>query len=375
VKTAFENNFLSHGEVGAAFAVVHRGQTVVDLWGGHAAPEVTDWQEDTVSVIFSGTKGLAALCVLMLIDRGQITLETPVCQVWPEFGARGKEGVLVRHLLTHTARLPGIRTPVSYKDMRDHRRMAALLAEQPQEPAPTISFCYHPVTFGWLCGELLRRVDGRSMGQFFREEVAQPLGLDLWIGLPPHLESRVAQLVLGPDNGADPTFHPEQRADDALFQSVWANPPLFTPEMPLNSPALHVAELPGVGGIGSARSIARLYAHLLHPGEDEPELLSQTTLDMATVPLAGGSDGLLTDRALSFGAGFALPTVDEELGPVPTAFGHGGAGGSRHGAWPDRSIGFSYVMNQLRSGEDPRGGALLTALEKATRHLTAPRHR
>jgi CubicO group peptidase (beta-lactamase class C family) len=244
--------------------------------------------------------------------------------------------------------------------------MAALLAAQPQEADPRAAFAYHALTYGWLCGELVRRVDGRSVGRFFADEVAAPLRLEAWIGLPAAVEARVAQLELAPNWGESAAMDPAQ-ADDAMLQAIWGNPPLFEDELPWNTRAFRAAELPGANGIGAARSIARLYGCLARGGElDGVRLLSEATLALGRQEASRGYEPFV-EKDMAFGVGFALQTPAAELGPPPDAFGHGGAGGSMHGAWPRERAGFSYVMNRLRDDEDtdPRADALLAALHAA----------
>ena len=200
VRAAFEENFTSRGEVGAAFAATLDGKPIVDLWGGFADFEQSaPWAEDTLVVIFSGTKALVATCILMLIDRQLLDLDEPVATYWSEFAANGKSSVLVSDVVSHQARMPAVRTPLTVHDMTDGERIAALLAAQPQETDPRAAGAYHGMTYGWLCGELIRRVDGRTVGRFFADEIATPLGLEIWIGLPPTLEHRVARLEFGRD--------------------------------------------------------------------------------------------------------------------------------------------------------------------------------
>ncbi len=202
VRAAFAENFRTRREQGAAFAVTLDGQPVVDLWGGVAdAESARPWRRDTLQLIFSGTKGLVALCVLMLVDRGQLDPDAPVARYWPEFAAEGKGDVRVSELTSHQARLPGFRTRIAEDELVDDVRLGALLAAQPMESDPRALSCYHPLSYGWLCGELVRRVDGRSVGRFFAEEVASPLGLDVWIGLPAELEGRVSTLRYADDWG------------------------------------------------------------------------------------------------------------------------------------------------------------------------------
>jgi CubicO group peptidase (beta-lactamase class C family) len=366
VREAFIENFASLDEVGAAFAAVHRGTPVVDLWGGVASRETrTPWERDTMQVIFSGTKGLVATCLLILVDRGLLDPSERVSSYWPEFGARGKGGITVNELVSHRARLPGIQRTVTEDEILDGARMADLLARQPQDPDPRAGNTYHALTYGWLCGELLRRIDGRTARRFFAEEIASPLGLDIWIGIPPELEPRVSALHYGLP--WEP-FSPEDIANDALLRRVWANPPLFPPNyIPWNTLAYHTAEIPGAGAIGTARSIARFYACLAEGGRlDDVRLVSQSTLGLARRCLARRRDAI-ADQDEAYGFGYELQTPELMLGPPSSAFGHGGAGGSAHGAWPEQRVGFSYCMNEMRyyPGRDLRADSLFEALHSA----------
>ncbi len=362
VADAFGENFAGRGELGAAFAAFRGGEAIVDLWGGIADPASgRAWQEDTLQLIFSGTKGMAAVCVLALIDRGKIDLEDPVSRYWPDFG---KPGIRVRDIVSHRARLPGIDTPIAVADLIDDRRMAAILAAQAPSPDPRAAFCYHALTYGWLCGELVRRVDGRSIGRFFAEEVAAPLGIEFWIGLPAGEEARVSMLALAPDWAAT---RPRTTADydrDPLLKSVWGDPEIFDRATFFwNEPAVHRAEIPGANGIGTARAIARIYACLADGGAP---LVSEATMRLGRETLSEGYD-ILHEEERRFGVGFQLQTGDGNYGPPPDAFGHGGAGGSIHGAWPSLGIGYSYAMNLMRDTErpDPRQKALLDALHRS----------
>ncbi|GAA4639560.1 serine hydrolase domain-containing protein [Actinoallomurus vinaceus] len=370
VAEEFERNFTDRGEVGAAFAAVRDGRPVVDLWGGLADRATgRPWRQDTLQLVFSGTKGLVAVCLLILIDRGLLELDAPVADHWPEFAAGGKGAIRVRDVVSHRARLPGIRSPLVEADLTDPRNLAGLLAAQAPDPDPRAGLVYHALTYGWLAGELVRRVDGRTVGRFFADEVAAPLGLDLWIGLPAAYEDRVSTLEYAPGWGAGPAADPRQLADDALFHRIWRNPPIFpTDHIPWNSRAFHEAEIPGAGAIGTARSIARLYGCLACGGVlDGVALLGSAALEQGRSPLAEGTDPFSKDP-MAYGVGLQLQTPLRLLGPAPDAFGHDGAGGSVHAAWPRNGIGFSYSMNQLRDAEpvDSRRRALLTALWKAT---------
>ncbi|MFZ2049434.1 MAG: serine hydrolase domain-containing protein [Solirubrobacteraceae bacterium] len=368
VREAFAENFSKRGEVGAAFAAVLDGRPVVDLWGGVAdRGSGRPWQQDTMQLIFSGTKGLTTLCIAMLIDRGKLRLEDPVCLHWPEFAANGKDSVTVAHVLSHRARLPAVRTPISIEDVLDPQRIEALVAAQPQESDPRAEFIYHARTLGWICDGLIRRVDGRSTGQFFAQEVAAPLGLDLWIGLPSELEERVAVLHYGPAWGKSVFGRPESDPfpGDELWARIWANPVLYPAgDIPWNEPALHAAEIPSSNGIGTASSIARMYGTLARGGEiDGVRLLSAETIARLSTPAVSGHDPF-TGAATAFSHGFEVQSTDMPFGPEPSAYGFTGTGASTHGAWPERRVGFSYAMNELRDDldGDERPRALLEAL-------------
>ncbi|GGM36368.1 serine hydrolase domain-containing protein [Dactylosporangium sucinum] len=350
VRDAFAAAFTDDGELGAAFAAYRDGEPVVDLWGGVAdARTGAPWRPDTMQLIFSGTKGLVAVCLLLLVDRGRLRLDRPVAAYWPEFAAAGKGGVLVRDVVAHTARLPGLTTPVTWREATDATRMAALVAAQPQSNDRRAADTYHTLTFGWLCGELLRRIDGRTVGRFFAEEVAGPLGIEAWIGLPAALEPRVARLELD-------LHAPGPPEHDAFARSVLANPVRRERlGFPGNERAWHAAEVPAANGIATARAVALLYGRL-------DRLVGAATLDLARRPLSVRVDPL-HGGAMAFGVGFQVQTEAQPFGPPPDAFGHGGFGGSLHGRWPGSRVGFSYATNLLRDDPgDRRAARVLAAL-------------
>jgi CubicO group peptidase (beta-lactamase class C family) len=260
VAEEFSRNFTERSDVGAAFAVVRHGEVIVDLHGGSAAPG-RPWNENTLQVIFSGTKGLVATCMLMLVDRGLLDLDRPVAHYWPKFAAADKGGLLVRDIVCHRSGLPGITgAALAADDVADDEAMESRLAAQPLSSDPNAYRCYHALTIGWLCGGVLRHIDGRSIGRFFADEIAGPLGLDIWIGLPEAQEARVGRLELAADwLPWDAGLTPQQVADPTR-RSIWANPPLFPHELPWNARRSHAGEIPGGGAIASARSMARLYA-------------------------------------------------------------------------------------------------------------------
>ncbi|MDB4981662.1 MAG: beta-lactamase family protein [Myxococcales bacterium] len=355
VRSEFERNFADRGEIGAAFCAYRAGEPVVDLWGGLADESTGEaWGEDTLAVIFSGSKGLLAVCILMLVERGALDLETPVCSYWPEFE---KQEIRVRDVVSHTARLPGLDDAVSFEEILDPRRMARLLARQNRATDPRTTLTYHPMTFGWLCAELVVRVDGRSFGEFFSAEVAEPLGLDIRFGVPVDQQHRVANLHLSETWPTITVLSETRMAADPLVRSIWGNPPVLSRQgFPWCREDFLAAHIPAAGAVATARSLARLYANL-------DRLLSPETRALAVTTLSEGWDPLL-EVPRHFGVGFQLQTELMEYGPPLTAFGHGGAGGSVNGCWPEERVGFSYVMNLLKDDEsdDSRAGALLAAL-------------
>ncbi|ORA39246.1 serine hydrolase domain-containing protein [Mycobacterium aquaticum] len=370
VRAAFAANFERGTETGAAYAVTINGRLAVDLWGGLADPATgRRWGPDTTQVIFSGTKALVAVCLLMLVDRGLLDLESPVAHYWPEFAANGKERISVSDLASHQARLPGLRANVTHDDLVDGAKMANLLAAQPCDRDPRARHTYHPLTYGWLCGELIRRVDGRTVGRFFADEVARPLGLRLWIGLPDDQLESVARLSYASTWGSRlSTVGDGSRKTDRLQDRVWNNPPLFpADEIPANRTSWHRAEIPGIGAIGTARSIARLYGCLANSGQlDGIRLLTAKTLHEGLRLRSRRQDPLINEL-MAFGIGFRLATESREFGPALGAFGHPGAGGSTSCAWPSHRAGLSYATNTLRDDQpnDARAHALIAATHHA----------
>ncbi|MER5748689.1 serine hydrolase domain-containing protein [Streptomyces sp. NPDC002088] len=365
VTEVFARNFERYGEVGAAFAAYRDGEPVVDLWGGLADPATgRAWRADTLQLVFSGAKGLTSACVLLLAERGLLDLDAPAAHYWPEFAAAGKERITVAEILSHQARLPGVQQPVSNEELLDHAHMAKLLAAQPPSDDPRAGFVYHALTWGWLTGELVRRVDGRTVGALFAEEFARPLGLDVRLGLPDEEHHRVAVTLAGPGVLPSP-----QSEDEDSFRALTRNP-LTAPDAPAlwNSPAFRRAGLPAVGAYVTARSMARFYACLARGGElDGIRVLKESTVALARRELRRGVSPLW-GTPMAYGAGYELRTELALFGPPPDTFGHAGAGGSRHGAWPGERVGFSYAMNLTRAEfPDRRPLDLLAALHDAVR--------
>lgn len=365
VRDAFRANFTRHLEIGASLAVYRHGQEVVRLWGGLADPTTgRAWQQDTLGVIFSATKSAPAACAHLLAQRGQLDLAAPVADYWPEFATAGKGAIPVRWLLSHQAGLPVVDRPIPLEQALAWKPVAAALADQAPSWEPGTAHGYHGLTYGWLIGEVIRRVSGRSLGTYFADEIAKPLGLDFSIGLPATETHRVAQLVEQPV--APPTSVPETLRD-AL--AAYTDPTSLTmrsmavtdPPLDLTNPRTWTAEIPAVNGICTASSLARFYAGLISEVDGE-RILNADTLAAATREQASGVDRVLlvpTRPALGFG----LP-LPEQPWYSPTAFGFPGHGGSLGYADPASGIAFGYVTNGLRvtMEPDPRVTSLVEAL-------------
>ncbi|GAA1406379.1 serine hydrolase domain-containing protein [Kitasatospora putterlickiae] len=385
VREAFARNFREYGELGAAFALYVRGRKVVDLWGGDARPEVggrpapaEPWTADTAQVLRSVTKGLTATTALLLAERGQLDLDAPVVSYWPEFAAAGKGGVPVRWLLSHQAGVPALDVPLRLEDVLTWERAAAAVAAQAPAWEPGTAHGYHPYTFGWLVGEVVRRVSGRTVGQYFAEEIARPLGLDLWIGLPAGAAPRVGRLVDLPAPQAARTgpsglrLRAKQSVRDAYRDPASLTARAFAsvrPGVDLNDPAVQAAEIPGAGGIGTARSVARFYAALIgavdrHGGGTPPPLLGPGTLARAVGPVVSGPDRVLIVNS-TFGLGFFRHSPTAPMAS-PASFGHPGRGGSLGFADPELGIGFGYVTNGMQPGVtgDIRSRTLIRAVRE-----------
>jgi CubicO group peptidase (beta-lactamase class C family) len=377
VAEAFVQNLQDRGDRGAAFAAYVDGRLVVDVWGGVARRDPPQpWRRDSLACIFSGSKGLVATCLLLMLERGLLDLDEPVARYWPEFGQHGKGDITVRHLASHQAGLPGVTTPVTLEHAVDGRLMARLLAAQPALHPPGDRLYYHAITFGWLCGELIRRVDGRSLGRVFRDEVARPLGLDAWIGLPVEHDGRVVEAMRGAGFGEQPRDRHTTPERESVAWSIWANPPRFaTDALPANMRSWRAAEVPASNAIATARALARLYGCLAIGGSlDGVRLLAPETIELGTTCIVRAFEPFL-DIPVGYGVGFALQTEMARFGPEPVAFGHPGAGGSVHGAWPARRTGFSYITADLRElgTSDTRAAALMTALHEAVPSPAAER--
>ncbi|MEV7418044.1 serine hydrolase domain-containing protein [Streptomyces sp. NPDC089919] len=372
VRDAFVRNFTERGDRGAAVAVYRDGRKVVDLWGGlrdaDGGPGSAPWEEDTAQVLRSGTKGAAAAVPLLLHQRGLLDLDAPVGTYWPEFKAGGKERALVRHLLSHQAGVPALDTPLTPAQAEDGHSGPRAVAEQSARWEPGTDHGYHAQTFSWLLGELVRRVTGRTLGRWFAEEVAGPLGLDLWIGLPPeltHRVGRVAAVTPPPPAAGALKLRPRRTVTAAYADPDSLTRRAFGAIDPLpdeNDPGFRAAELPASNGIATARGLARFYAATIGETEGAGRLFAPATTALARTEEAAGPDRVLVVNT-RFGPGYMLHGPASPL-YSPASYGHPGRGGSLGFADPEAGLGFGYVTNSHAGSvtADPRAQALIAAL-------------
>ncbi|MFX0011468.1 MAG: serine hydrolase domain-containing protein [Candidatus Hermodarchaeota archaeon] len=359
-KHAFEKNFGLGLEVGASFAVSLNGELVVDLWGGFSDPAKTkSWEKDTIVNVFSTTKVIAALCIHILVDRGLIDVESPVCEYWPEFAQANKENVLVKHLLSHSAGLPGFDQEIPVETLYNWDRIIKLLEKQKSWWNPGSKIGYHMITFGYLIGELVRRVTGKSLGKFFQDEISTPLNIDFHIGLPESLDYRTATIIPPQEVFAKWQIF----LIKLLFKKttrVYFNPNLENADF--NSRTWRNAEIPAANGHGNARSIAQVGSIFACGGiYNKERVLSESTVEKAIKPQISGRDVIMLYRPAEFGLGLGL--LDDKFFLGPRSFGWGGAGGSLCVMDLEKKLSIGYAMNKMHmKGEDPRTEAIFKAV-------------
>ena len=358
---AFDEALASRPGFGASLCLYLDGVPQVDLWGG------AGYRRDSIQVVFSATKGAMAVCAALLVQRGVLDLDAPVSQYWPEFGQAGKERIAVREVLSHRAGLPTVDQRLRLADHYDTSSLVAALAAQRPLWNPGTAHGYHAWTIGTLVGEVLRRVDGRTLGRFFADEVATPLGLDFWIGLPPELEPRVIPLRQNARSMTEAT--PELLAaldDPASLPSRVMSNGLHELTECCNSREYHAADAPAATGIASARALARMYAACLEP-VDGVRLLDPPVLDEFTQVHSDGLD-LVGVEQTRFGLGFQLPFPRLPLAG-PRSFGHDGAGGALAFADRDHRLSFAFLTDRFpaRGGADPAAHELLSVAMSCVR--------
>jgi CubicO group peptidase (beta-lactamase class C family) len=386
VRDQFRANFARAGELGAACAAYVHGQKVVDLWGGYRdARRQERWQEDTLVLVYSTSKGMAAIAVAVAQSRGLIDYDELVASYWPEFAQNGKAEITVRQLLSHQAGLSGLDVRLDPSKLADLDGMARALARQKPAWEPGTRQGYHALTLGWYEGELIRRVDPehRSLGRFFADEVAAPLGLEFYFGLPPDLPpERVASVTSGSIASLamhvrtmPPGFIASFLRPGSHTQRAFGNPRLRNVS-DLDKPAYRAVEIPAGGGIGQVRSIARAYSDLASGGRGLG--LTAETFEQLTAPPrppSGNPRDLVLWVPAAYSLGFIRPAGDFLFGRGARSFGHPGAGGSFGFADPDAQVGFAYAPNRLghHLRDDPREKALRDALYRCLDRDPRPR--
>jgi len=367
VKDAFAANFEKRDEVGAAAAVVLEGKTVVDIWGGHADKAKTKpWTRDTLVNVYSTTKGVIAICAHRLADQGLLDIDAPVAKYWPEFAQAGKNKMPVRFLLSHRAGLPAVRKLLDDDAFFRWNKMTTALAEQEPWWEPGTRHGYHAITFGWLVGEVIRRITGKTPGVYLRDEIAGPLGLDFHIGLEAKHDARTAGLIAAPPPGpGEPNIFAEAMKDpESVAAKAFMNPPGAMRPGLVNTREWRAAEIPAANGHGTALSLARLYGALARGGElDGVRVMSKDKIAKCSIEQSNGPDAVLTINT-RISLGFMMSQPGASLGPNPKSFGHPGAGGSLGYADPEAKIGFGYTMNKMQASLliDPRATALIDAV-------------
>ncbi|MCX4703130.1 serine hydrolase domain-containing protein [Streptomyces sp. NBC_01373] len=366
VQTAFEENFRDRGELGAAVTVVVDGETVVDLWGGWSdAAGTRPWERDTLVNVWSTTKGPVALCAHILADRGLLDFDAPVAVYWPEFAAAGKEKVLVRHLLSHRAGLAGLREPHTPAQLCDWEVTVERLAATEPWWEPGTRSGYHALTYGFLVGEVVRRVSGLLPGAFLEREVTGPLRIDFTVGLPEKEAGRAAELVHPPAASSSEQAAVFSQLTPAALASL-ANPLVGATEA--NTPEWRAAEIPAANGHGTARAVAALYGIFAGRGSfDGHRVLSPEAAERVREGQGSCRDLVLGagfENETEVGLGLWLSGPNGSYGPNPRAFGHDGFGGSCGLADPEAGVSLGYVMNRMgpHIADDPRKMALIDAL-------------
>ena len=371
----FIQNFTERHDLGAACSVVRDGRPAVDVWGGVAdARSGRPWQADTAAVIFSCTKGIVAICVYLLAQEGRLELDAPIARYWPEFAANGKANVTVRDALSHRAGLPAPVQDLTLEEVLAWEPVIRSLERQAPAFAPSDGHVYHAMTYGWIVGEVIRQIAGQRPGTFFRQAVAEPLGLRTWIGLPETARSSVAWMEPPlPDEDSDVARRTAAliAEDPQLARGHTMGGAYPFPKedgvVSFNDPRIQAAEIPAANGISTAHSLALLYGACVSAVDGTRLLTAESIADALCVQAAGPQLSGLPDDGARWGTGFQLasPPTQPMLGG--TSFGHAGAGGQLAFADAEHGIGFAYLSNQMGGYGDARARSLTEALLRAIR--------
>ena len=357
----FEENFQKFGELGAAVSIWQNGKAIVDLEGGFKdARRKQSWTSDTLVLIWSATKGLGSACVLHVLEEHKIDIERRVAEFWPEFAQAGKENITLAQLLSHQAGLAALDRKA---DVLDYAGVISALEEQTPLWPPGTAHGYHARTFGYLLDELVRRIAGQSLCEYWRKTFARPLNLDLWIGLPEKENPRVATMYAAKaGNLPQPKrFYADLVSPGTLARKAFTSPHGLHAISAMNDPAIRAEPIVSFGGIGGANSLAKFYAMLANGGElDGRTFLSEKTMRWMTTTLNDGTDRVF-QMPTAFSAGFMKDATTSKrriFGRSTSAFGHPGAGGSHAFADPENKISFAYVMNQMEQSVLPNEKSL-----------------
>jgi CubicO group peptidase (beta-lactamase class C family) len=361
IQPVFQENFACLGELGAAVSIWQEGQPVLELHGGfREAQRESAWTKDTIVLFWSATKGLGSACLLHVLQEKEIALDRRVAEFWPEFAENGKGSITLAQLLSHQAGLAALDQPA---DVADYAAVVRALAVQKPLWPPGTAHGYHARTFGFLLDELVRRIDGRTIGGYWREVFAVPLALDIWIGLPNEENERVAT-IYAPKAGktpAPPEFYKALATPGSFQGKVFSSPRGLQSVSAMNRPENRALSLVSSGGIGSPSALAKFYALLANGGEiDGERYFAPATLAQMSTTLDAGIDRVF-GIPTAFSAGFMKdpPMANRRLfGPSPDAFGHPGAGGSHAFADPENKLAFAYVMNQMEQSVLPNEKSL-----------------
>ncbi len=350
LQSRFDENFSDRGELGAALSIWHRGESVLELAGGYRdARREMPWTNDTLVLLWSATKGLGSACLLHLLQEREISLERRVAEFWPEFGEAGKEQITLAQLLSHQAGLCALDEVV---EVTDYAAVVRALEKQKPLWPPGTAHGYHARTFGFLVQELLRRIGSRSVAEYWRASFAEPLQLDIWIGLPAELNARVATIYAAKANSAEApdAFYRALATPGTLARRTFSSPRGLQSISAMNLPENRAREFVSFGGIGSAASLGKFYAMLANGGTLQGRrFFSDKTLAEMSTTLASGIDRVF-GISTAFSAGFMKDPPQRKpriFGPSQLAFGHPGAGGSHAFADPENNLAFAYVMNQM----------------------------
>jgi CubicO group peptidase (beta-lactamase class C family) len=362
---AFAETLALSYDHGGALHIRVAGNVVADLWGGQASIS-RSWQQDTPSVIFSCTKGLVAILIGELVREGRLDLDAPATTYWPEFGAQGKESIPVRWLLSHRAGLPATRRNLQLADIMDWDRMVQVLADEEPHFLPGAGHRYHALTYGWLAGEIIRRITGLGVEEFFVQRVVRPLKVDAWIGVPKEELPRVAQLYQAPlpPEASPPVVDPEAAALAERVMTLGALPvEIAGPNIGFNSDEIRRAVIPGAGGVATAQALATIWSATVSDAESVRLLNDEVIADMCREQSAGEPLFPLPGPWQRWGTGFML-TSERRPFLTEKSFGHDGLGGQVAFADPQYEVGFAYLTNDLQEFYDRRGVALVEALQR-----------